>query len=463
MTVPATIRPIPLLSVTTLSLAAYVIIPHQDGSPMAVAAIALTVLTIGLMATNALPEFIYASLFFAIALIFQIAPTEAVFSGFRSGAFWLVAGGVILGLAADTTGLGKVVAQVFLSRMENSLSSALIRLAIAATVLAFLIPAAIARVIILIPIVQATADAMGFVPGSRGRRAMLLCAIMISVFVPMGILPANSPNVLLAGLADSLYGVTLTYGHYLLMNFPISGLLKGVIIVAVILYWFSDQASLVETDPVERARLSPEAGRLAVIITLTVGMWATDVIHGIPPGFVAVTAAVVCLLPGIGVLTPRQIVTQRSGFIALLTIATIVGLGAVLSASGAGTLIANVLLATTDFEPTRQDYTYSVFSAINIIMMMLGSIPGAIAIITPFAGTVAGTAEIPVSAALMIVVNGYSTIFFPYQASPMLAGLRISNVSFTDGTKVTFVVSLISILTILPLTYVWWRWLGVFD
>ena len=84
---------------------------------MAVAAIALTVLTIGLMATNALPEFIYASLFFAIALIFQIAPTEAVFSGFRSGAFWLVAGGVILGLAADKTGLGKVVAQVFLSRM----------------------------------------------------------------------------------------------------------------------------------------------------------------------------------------------------------------------------------------------------------------------------------------------------------------------------------------------------------
>ena len=134
-----------------------------------------------------------------------------------------------------------------------------------------------------------------------------------------------------------------------------------------------------------------------------------------------------------------------------------------LSASGAGTLIANVLLATTDFEPTRQGYTFSVFSAINIVMMMLGSIPGAIAIITPFAGTVAGTAEIPVSAALMIVVNGYSTIFFPYQASPMLAGLRISNVSFTDGTKVTFVVSLISILTILPLTYVWWRWLGVFD
>lgn len=430
---------------------------------MAVAAIALTVLTIGMMATSALPEFIYAGLFFAIALIFEIAPIKAVFSGFQSGAFWLVAGGVILGLAADKTGLGKAVAQVLLARMGNSLTNALIRLAIAAAVLAFLIPAAIARVIILIPIVQAAADTMGFGPGSRGRRAMLLCVIMISVFVPMGILPANAPNVLLAGLADSLYGITLTYGHYLLMNFPITGLLKGVMIVAVILYWFSDQAAPIQINLMERVSLSPEATRLAVIIAITVGIWATDVLHGISPGWVAVTAAAVCLLPGIGVLTPRHIVTQRSGFIALLTIATIVGLGAVLAASGAGTLIADVLLAATDFEPTRPVYTYSVFSAINIVMMMMATIPGAIAIIMPFAGTIAETAQIPVSAALMIIVNGYATIFFPYQASPMLAGLRISNVSFTDGTKVTFMVSLISVFTILPLTYIWWRWLGVFD
>ena len=463
MTVPTVIRPLPLLVVTTLSLAAYVIIPHQEGHPMAVAAIALTVFTIGMMATAALPEFIYASLFFAVALIFEIAPIEAVFSGFQSDAFWLVAGGVILGLAADKTGLGTVVAQVFLSRMENSLPSALIRLAIAATALAFLVPAAIARVIILIPIVQGAADAMGFGPGSRGRRAMLLCVIMISVFVPMGILPANAPNVLLAGLADSLYGVTIAYGHYLLMNFPITGLLKGVIIVAVILYWFPDQAVPIETDLIERVSLSPEARRLAVIVTITVGMWATDVIHGITPGWVAITAAVVCLLPGVGVLMPRQIVTQRNGFIALLTIATIVGLGAVLAASGAGALIADVLLAATNFEPMRPAYNYSVFSAINIAMMMLATIPGTIAIMMPFVGTIAETAQIPVSAALMIIVNGYATVFFPYQASPMLAGLRIANVSFTDGTKITFVVSLVSVLAILPLTYLWWRWLGVFD
>ena len=291
---------------------------------------------------------------------------------------------------------------------------------------------------------------------------MLLCVIMISVFVPMGILPANFPNVLLAGLADSLYDVTITYGHYLLSNFPITGLLKGIFVVAIIIYWFSDPAVPVESDDMKAVPLSPEGRRLSVIVAITVGVWATDVIHGISPGQVAVTAAMICLLPGIGVLTPYQIVAHRGGFIALLTIATIVGLGSVLVASGAGSLIAEVLLATTNFSPEQSTHVYSVFSAINIVMMMLATIPGTIAIMVPFAGTIAETAQIPVSAALMMIVNGYSSIFFPYQASPMLAGLRIANVSFIDGTKITFVVSLISVLTILPLTYVWWQWLGVF-
>ncbi len=427
---------------------------------MAVAALALTILTVGLMATNAMPEVYYSALFFGLALIFQIAPADAVFSGFRSSAFWLVAGGVVLGMAADRTGLGTAVARLFLGRVGNSLPRAMAGLGVAAVALAFLIPAAIARVIILVPIVQAMADGMGFVPGSRGRRAMLLTVIMVSFFVPMAILPSNFPNVLLAGLADSLYGVDITYGLYLVMNFPLSGLLKGILVVGVVYCWFSDQADPVAAAPPSPAPLSPEARRLAVIIAITVSVWATDYFHGIAPGWVAVTAAGICLLPGIGALRPSEFKGQSRGFIALLTVATIVGLGAVLAASGAGGVIAKGLMAATDFKPGEPAYAFGMFSAINIVMMMFATIPGAIAIMAPFAGTIAEATQLSVFSTLMIVVNGYATAFFPYQASPMLAGLRISGVSFADGTKITFTVSAVSLVTVLPLTYYWWRWLG---
>ena len=64
----------------------------------------------------------------------------------------------------------------------------------------------------------------------------------------MTILPANLPNVVLAGVADSLYGLKITYGAYLLMNFPVLGALKALVLVAVICFFFNDPIADPATD-----------------------------------------------------------------------------------------------------------------------------------------------------------------------------------------------------------------------
>ena len=113
-------KPLPIGIVTLMAAAALLALPSGDATSTAVPALALTVLIVGLMAANAAPEYFFSGLFFALALIFQIAPADAVFSGFRSSAFWLVAGGVVLGMAADKTGLGTAVASIFLGRIGQS-------------------------------------------------------------------------------------------------------------------------------------------------------------------------------------------------------------------------------------------------------------------------------------------------------------------------------------------------------
>ena len=64
---------------------------------MAVAA-GLTVLTIGMWATSALPEHLVAVIFFVLAIVMSVAPQQVVLSGFLSSALWLVFGGLVLGL-----------------------------------------------------------------------------------------------------------------------------------------------------------------------------------------------------------------------------------------------------------------------------------------------------------------------------------------------------------------------------
>ena len=104
-------------------------------------------------------------------------------------------------------------------------------IAVSAVGLAFLMPSTTGRVLLLMPIVLAVADRLGFAPGSNGRIGMVLTVAAASYMPPTTILPANIPNSVLLGAASSLYGINLSYGAYLLLHFPVLGLLKTVVLV----------------------------------------------------------------------------------------------------------------------------------------------------------------------------------------------------------------------------------------
>jgi di/tricarboxylate transporter len=455
-------RPLPIVLVAILALGTFLAPMPDAANPKTAMVLALTVLIIGLMATNGLPEFQVSALYFSLALVFQAAPAEVVLSSLRSSAFWLIAGGVVIGIAAIKTGLGRRVAEVFVRHLSQSYPRLIAGIVFGAVVLAFLIPAAIARMIILMPIVLALADRLGFQPGSKGRTGMALAVGISSFYIPMTILPSNFPNVLLAGMAERIYGIKITYGEYLLMHFPVAGALKALLLVGVICWLFNDRVPDATPDQPPPPALGAEGKRLAAIIVVTVGMWATDFIHGIAPGWIAVVAAGICLLPGLGVISVMDVKGRSSGFIALFNVATVISLGAVIAQSGAGELIVGKLFAAADFRPGEPGYTYGIFSAINIALTFIATLPGTIAVLAPFAGSIADSASLPVMTVLMIIANGYCTVFLPYQAPPIIAGLRLGGVGLADGSKLTVTLSLLTVLILLPLTYLWWRTLGYF-
>lgn len=450
-----------LLVVPLVAAAAFAVLalPVPAGTgPQVLPALALTVFTVGLWATGSLPEYITAVVFFVLALALGVAPPEAVLSGFWSSAFWLVAGGLVIGVAADRTGLGQFLAHAFVRRLSASYPRLITGIVLGAVVLAFLIPSAIGRLIILMPIILSLADKLGFVPGTRGRTGMVLATTMGSFFIPLTILPANLPNVVLAGVADNLYGLKITYGAYLLMNFPVLGALKALVLVAVICFFYNDPIADPAAD-VEKPRLNPEGWRLALIVGVTLAVWATDFVHGIQPGWVAVVAALICVSPGVGVIKAADF-PGTSSFQILFFVAAVLALGNVVATSGAGALIADQLLALTDFRPGGTGYAYGVFSAMSMAMSLFSTLPGSIVVIAPFAAEVAEASGLPLLAVLMIIVNGFSTVIFPYQGGPILVGLRLGGATLMDGLRVTLPVALITVVALLPLQFFWWRWLS---
>lgn len=426
--------------------------------PMSVAA-GLTVLTIGMWATGALPEHLVAVMFFVLAIVASVAPHEVVLSGFLSSALWLVFGGLVLGVAVQRTGLGSWLASRVVDRIATSYPSVIAAVVIGNLLLGFLVPSAMARAVILMPIVVALSEHLGFNAGARGRTGMVVASAVCGYVIPATILPANLPNAVLLGAADTLYGVQITYGQYLLFNFPVNGALKAVVLWALVCRLFPATLAAQRARAVDRAPLSRDGRRLLFLLCGCLVLWITDRWHGIAPGWISTGAALICLLPGTNLVPPASF--QREVSLAtLLYVAGILGLGAVVAHSGLGSLFAGFVLAHAGLNPASPGHAFATLTFLAASTGLFATMPGVVAIMAPLAGELAGATQFPLITVLMTIVNGYSLVAFPYQVGPIVFALILGGARFRDAVRLMLPLLAVSAVTLIPLTYLWWDVLG---
>ncbi len=429
--------------------------------PMAGTA-ALVVFCIGLWATAAVPEYWPALAFFLIAILFQLAPAETVFSGFHSSTFWLFFGGIVLGIAIRHTGLGQRIAQLLSSRLGDTYAGMIVRVTLAGLALAFIIPSSMARIFLLLPLIMAMADSLGYHPGSNGRTGMLIAAVFGTWAPAFSILPSNAPNMILSGMVESLYAQQFSYGYYLLLHFPVLGLLKAVAVAFLALWMFPDRDP-VTTDAEARQASSPLSAaerRLVGVLVACILLWLTDGLHGISPGWVALAAALYCLLPA-SHLSPGQSINARVNYGSLFFVAGIIGLGAVIASTGLGEAAMNWTERHVAFAPDQPLWNALVLTAISTLFAIVVSLPGVPAIMTPAAESLADATGLSLMAVLMTQVLAFSNVLLPYQAPPLLAALHMAQLPLEAMTKFCLALFAVGIVALVPLELAWWFVLGL--
>lgn len=420
----------------------------------------LLVLVMGLWATGILPEALTALLFFALAVLLEVAKPEVVFSGFASGTLWLVLGGLVIAEAVRMTGLGERIARAALGTRVWSYPQLVTAAVLVAVVLAFLMPATVGRILLLVPILAAVAERHGLAPGTPGHSGVLFATIIASFQCGTAILPANAPNLVLAGAAETLYGLQLIYAEYLWAQFPVMGVIKGALIVVLVCWMFPAQTR----GNGAAAELRPISGnekRLAAIVLVALALWASDFLHGIRPGWIALGAAVVAMLPKIGAV-PASIFQERVKFGTFFYIGGILGFGAVMLDSGLSKAIGDALLQVVRLERDADAASFITLSLLSTLASMLVTNPAQPALLSPLAGTFAEAAGWPLQAALMTMAVGFSTLLFPYQAPPVVVGMQMASLRLRDALRLTLPLALISIFVLIPLHYLWWRIIGYF-
>ena len=417
----------------------------------------LGLLVIGLWATGVVPEYLPALLFFLVAMLARLAPPATVFSGFASTAFWLVFAGVVIGMAVNRTGLGQRLAQRLTGWFGSRYGAVIVGLVAVGTLLAFVMPAALGRVMLLMPIAMAIADRFGFAPGRNGRTGIALAA-GLGCFIPaFGILTANVANLVLAGAAELQYGLRLTYGTYLLLHFPVLGLGKAAAIAALILWFFPDRSTTPPPAPT-RPAMKRDERRLAIVLALALAFWATDFAHQVSPAWVGLAAAVLCLFPPLGIMPQKAFADMNWG--PVLYIAGILGFAALVAAPGLGDALAAGMMAVLPLDAAAPARGFATLAMAGMALSAVVTIPAVPAVLAPLADDFARAAGLPVETVLMVQVLSFSTLLFPYQGPPLVVAMALGEVRFADATKMTLALAAVTVLVLMPLDYLWWRLLG---
>ncbi len=453
--------PVLLTSLCVLIAAGLVLMPTPAGvDPKMMRAAALVLVALALFATGALPEYLSSITFLTFGMLLAVAPAEAVFAGFYSTAVWLVFGGLIVGVAIRITGLGERCARLLMSLFGTSYARIIGGLMVMSILFALVMPSSLGRVIILIPIIVALSDRLGFEIGSKGRTGLVAAAGFGTLIPAFTILPSNVPNMVLAGAAETLYGVHLTYGSYAALHVPMTGLPKALIIFVLIMVMFRDTPKPVEelATP-EKSRWSLGEIKLAWVLGISLLLWMTDTWHGINPAWVAMAGGLYCLLPRIGILPPNAF-NEKVQFGGMFYVAGMLGLGAVVAESGLGELLGRTLITALDLQPGEAWRNFVALTGIYTLTGMLTTMPALPAVLTPLAGELSQATGLPLLTVLMIQVIGFSTIILPYQMPPVVMSLQIGRIPYGHGVRMTVALAVVSLILLTPLNYLWYQFLG---
>jgi len=412
-----------------------------------------------LWASGALPEYLTALFMFFLAVLLGVAPPEVVFSGFHSSAVWLVFGGLVLGLSVQKSGLGDRAVAIALNLNPGGYRAVIWSLCVVGLALAFVVPSAMGRVMLMVPIVLTIADRLGFGPGSAGRTGMVLAVGMGTTLPAFAILPSNVPNMALMGATASIYGLEFRYGDYLALNFTVMGLLSFLAVPTLICRFFASPMSG-PAEPVAMQAWSGAERRLMVVLAATVALWATDFAHGISPAWIALGAGIICLLPRWGIVAPTALASINFG--PWLFVAGVIGLGAIASHTGLAASVGAWTVSSIDLGGLSSAVQYALIVAMGMVTGLVASLPASPAIMTPLAQSLADAAGWPLHSVLMAQVPSWIVFAFPFQAPPLLVALSLGGIRLGRVMPVMLAYFGFGVIVMLPLHFLWARYLGVF-
>jgi sodium-dependent dicarboxylate transporter 2/3/5 len=428
-----------------------------DLAPPARASLGVTSLAVGLWGSElvALP----VTAFLAVVLLFvtgAAARLEQAFVGFSSPVLFFLLGTAALGIAAEHTGLADRLATWLLARSRGSGRRLLLELLLSLPLQALVVPSAISRNAILVPVYERVLDRLGR-PPRLGAAVMLTLGVLGPVASSAVLSGGTSPVAtaqLLGGFTWLTWFVTLAPPYYVLL--ALGGL--GI----WLLHRPEPAHGLAVPDALARAGPWSAAERRVALVTAgTAALWMLDYVTHWPPAVPAMLALVVLLLPCAGVLDWHTFIT-RAPWDTCIVLAGAVSLAEALTQTGAAAWVAQALFARFGASQGVAGIALAIILVTALITLAIPNRAAAITLMIPLATAYAAAGPLSgVAAGLIVMMVVDAETLYPAQTAANL--LAYARGYFSAGQLVWFDLWLLgsTAAVVLGVALPWWGVIGL--
>lgn len=249
----------------------------------------------------------------SIAVIVLIAFFEAsldiqdfingLFSTYGGSGLWIILAGFVLAKGMDASGLGKRVALLIATSMGCKPGNIVLAVAVASLAISPLSPSTTAKAFIILPICVGLIEAFGVEKGrSRFGAAVMLMAMAGNNICSTAFLTGTIPNPISADYLSAI-GISLDWGGWLRMAFPVTLLLLAASYIIVVWMFKPEVAASKETtDKVCAIRdglgpLSRSEKVVAVTFGVSLVLWMSERYLPFNAGILSLALSLVLFLP----------------------------------------------------------------------------------------------------------------------------------------------------------------------
>lgn len=396
----------------------------------------------------------------------KVADFSTAFHGFANTTPWFLYGAMLFGITATKSGLARRLAYMVMRFVGHSYPRLLLGLVLSDFLLTILVPSGIARVVIMAAIALGLIEAFGVGPRSNiGRGMFIVLTYTATIFDKM--LIAGAASVTARGLIEKAGQVEVLWSQWALAYIPCD-------VITILVAWrltlwlyppekpeLPGGAAFLAEELRKMGAWSGLEKRSAAVTTLAVGLWSTDFLHHIPAPMIGLGVGLLATLPGIGVLGIEDV--KRVNVLPVFFVASAIGLGEVLGATKALSVLTTVMFAW--MEPL---IGHSVWGATMVLYwtafvyhLFLGDEISMLATSLPVLMTFAHAQGLDPLLLGMVWTFGAGGKIFVYQSAVLVVGYSYGYFTARDLFKVGAVLSVVESLIMLFLVPFWWPLVGI--